>query len=152
MSFDRTKLPDPLDYYQNAAGLTLKGKGEWRTTGCPFHGSKSTFRINVRSGSFKCMSECGASGGDVLAFHRAANRMDFVAAAKDLNCYVADSITSLKPTPFSARDGLSLLAQETNFVAVCLTNFLNGVELTEVDKSRLLVAAGRINLVRGAFQ
>ena len=67
MSFDRTRLPDPIEYYENLAGLRFKERGgKWRTTACNFHGGSDSLRINTASGGYICMS-CGAGGGDVLA-------------------------------------------------------------------------------------
>ena len=71
MTLDRTRLPDPLGYYE-AQGLTFRERrGKWRTAGCPFHGSSDSLRVNTESGAFICMAGCGARGGDVLAFRSA---------------------------------------------------------------------------------
>ena len=69
MSYDRTRLPDPVGYYESQ-GLTLKGSrsAKWRTTRCEFHGGSDSMRVNVTNGAFKCMA-CNVGGGDVLAYH-----------------------------------------------------------------------------------
>jgi len=57
---------------------------------CPFHDDKraGSFSINKRTGAFKCFS-CGASGGDIIAFHMQRNSLSFQKALYDLNggCY-----------------------------------------------------------------
>ncbi|MFY8042310.1 MAG: hypothetical protein ACOVOD_05230, partial [Rhodoferax sp.] len=63
--FVRDHLPDPVTYFE-AEGLTLEGRGPWRTTECRFHGGSDSMRINTVSGSWVCMA-CNAKGGDVLA-------------------------------------------------------------------------------------
>lgn len=43
---------------------------------------------------------------------------------------------------------LELLASESLFVAVALTNYMSGITLTPQDTKRLRLAAGRINLLK----
>jgi len=52
---------------------------------CPFHNDKRTgsFVVNKSSGAFKCFS-CGASGGDIIAFHMKANGVNFKEAFQQL--------------------------------------------------------------------
>ena len=58
--FDRSKLPDPTDYYTGTAGLKFRErKGKWRTTECRFHGGTDSMRINTGTGAFCCMAGCG---------------------------------------------------------------------------------------------
>ena len=52
-----------------------------RTTRCAFHGGSDSMRVNVRSAAFACMAGCGARGGDVFAYHMAAQGLGFVEAA-----------------------------------------------------------------------
>ena len=82
--FERDRLPDPVSYYE-AVGLKLTGprSSKWRTTECKFHGGSDSMRVNVATGAFRCMN-CGARGGDVLAYHMAESGLEFVDAAKAL--------------------------------------------------------------------
>ena len=145
MSFDRTRLPDPVDYY-TAQGLVFRErKGKWRTTACNFHGGRDSMRINTSTGAFCCMAGCGARGGDVLAYHQAERGLSFTDAARELGCWVDDGRPApSRPTPLPARDALALLASETNLVAIAAANVANGVSLTDKDLNRLLTAASRI--------
>jgi hypothetical protein len=149
MAYDRTLLPDPLDYYAGQ-GLQLVGIGKWRTTGCPFHGSSDSLRINIQTGGFICMACCGARGGDVLAFEMALSGRGFVECAKALAAWTHDGQQEhrRKPSPFSARDAIEVAADEILLVAVALTNFHCGVELTEADLERLRLASARLTTIR----
>ncbi len=143
--FDRTRLPDPVDYY-TAQGLVFRErKGKWRTTECRFHGGRDSMRINTSTGAFVCMAGCGARGGDVLAYHMAEHGQDFTTAAKELGAWIDDGKPApSRPTPLPARDALALLASETNLVAIAAANLAHGVVLTQIDLHRLLAAASRI--------
>ncbi len=152
MSFDRSQLPDPLDYYTNTACLRLTGKGKWRTAGCPFHGSSDSLRVNIISGGFICMACCGAKGGDVLAFHMAHAGLGFIEAAKAIGAWVDDGkTTSSRPTPISARSALEILHAETGLVAIAAGNMARGVILADIDLARLMTAAGRIARIGEMF-
>jgi hypothetical protein len=85
--FNRELLPDPLIYYE-ANGLTLKGprNASWKTTECRFHGGSDSMRIKVATGAFICMN-CGARGGDVVAYQMAAYCLSFLEAAKQLGAW-----------------------------------------------------------------
>ena len=152
MSFDRNRLPDPLSYYE-AHGLEFRErKGKWRTTRCEFHNGTDSMRVNSDSGAFVCMAGCGARGGDVLAYHMAAQGLDFITAAKELNCWTDDgNAAPARPTPLPARDALMVLAAEANFVAVAAANLAHGVALSQVDLSRLLLASGRVSRIAEVF-
>ena len=151
MGFERDRLPDAEGYY-TAQALRLIGKGKWRTTECRFHGGSDSMRINLASGAFVCMAGCGARGGDVLAYHMAEHGTDFQSAAKALGAWVDDGKTSRStPTPLPARDAIQILATEANLVAVAAGNVAHGVALSDDDRARLLMAAGRINRIGGMF-
>ena len=133
--FHRDRLPDPLGYYRDTAGLALTGKGKWRTTRCEFHDGSDSMRINVESGGFRCMAECGARGGDVLAYHRAAHGLDFVAAARDLGAYVDDGKAytgNTRPAQPPARALLELASDDLMLCAIVLSDALAGT-LTDSD-------------------
>ena len=151
--FDRSKLPDPTDYYTGTAGLKFRErKGKWRTTECRFHGGTDSMRVNSSTGAFVCMAGCGAKGGDVLAYHQAEHGLDFTRAAKELGAWIDDGKPApSRPTPLPARDALALLASETSLVAIAAANVAHGVALTQIDLNRLLTAASRIASIGELF-
>jgi hypothetical protein len=150
MPFNRNLLPAPLDYF-HARGLTLEGRGRWRTTRCEFHGG-SRMRINIESGAFICMSMCGARGGDVLAYERATSGVGFIEAARTLGAWVdgpTDGRDRRKPAPFTANEALDVAVDEMTFAAVALTNFAEGgIAPTDADKKRMRLSAGRLSTIR----
>lgn len=150
MSFDRNQLPDPVSYYEGE-GLRLQGRGIWRTTNCEFHEGRS-MRINIKTGGYVCMN-CGEKGGDVLAYHMAKTGADFVQAAKCLGAWVYDGKgESARPTPLPPRAALQVLGFESCLVAVAAGNVAHGRQLTDRDRERVMVAAGRINRLAEAFK
>ena len=153
MPFDRTHLPDATTYFENQ-GLILKGprSAKWKTTTCKFHGGSDSLRVNVTSGAWVCMS-CGEKGGDVLAYEIKVSGREFVDAANALGCWIDDGRppVATKPTPLSPRLALSVMAFESTLAAVAAGNVANGVELTDADRARLMVAANRINRLVEAF-
>jgi hypothetical protein len=151
MSFDRSRLPDPVGYYEGQ-GLILKGRGKWRTAPCQFHGGSDSLRINTENGAFVCMAGCGARGGDVLAYRMAVAGEDFVTAAKALGAWQDDGKPApARPTPISARDALQLLARESNLVAIAGANIACGTALNQADLDRVLRASGRITKILEVF-
>ena len=153
MPFDRTLLPNSVTYFENQ-GLTLKGprSAKWKTTNCNFHGGSDSMRVNVTTGAWVCMS-CGEKGGDVLAYEIAVGGADFVAAAKAIGAWVYDGkpYKPQKPTPLSPRAALSAMAFEATLTAIAAGNMAKDVLLTDVDRSRLMTAAGRINRMMEIF-
>lgn len=147
MAFDRRNLPDAVSYYESE-GLKLTSRGKWRTTECKFHGGSDSMRVNVATGAFRCMN-CGARGGDVLAYHMAESGLEFVEAAKALGAWVADGKTHKpqKPTALSPRAALEVLGFEATLVALSAGNLARGLILSDADRKRLLICAGRINRV-----
>ena len=150
-AFNRENLPDPITYFE-AEGLTLVGKGKWRTTECKFHGGSDSMRVNIATGAWVCMS-CNAKGGDVLAHFMAEHGLDFITAAKLLGAWHDDGQPSRphRPKPLPASDALRVLAFESNMAAIAAGNISNGVQLTDNDRARLYVAAQRIQMILGAF-
>ena len=146
MSFDRNHLPDPVSYYTDAAGLVLQGRGKWRTTRCDFHDGSDSMRINTETGAFVCMAGCGAKGGDVVAYQMAAHGMEFVDAAKALGAWTDDGKgeSRRKPTVIPARDMLEIVAHEITIASLIAANLAQGREISEDDRARLMLAAGRI--------
>lgn len=148
MGFDRTRLPEPVAFFESAGLQFKERRGKWRTAACEFHGGSDSMRINTDTGAFVCMAGCGARGGDVLAYRMATHGEDFTTAAKALGCWVDDGRPApTRPTPFSPRQALEVLAVEANLVAVAAANVAHGVVLTQVDLSRLLQAAGRVKTI-----
>ena len=86
--FDATRLPSPAHYYHSELGTRLNGSG-WVSAKCPFHDDKSpSLGVNLEHGGYRCHC-CGASGGDVLAFHMARYGLSFRAAAEALGAWGA---------------------------------------------------------------
>lgn len=153
MTFDRRNLPDSIAYYESE-GLSLTGRGKWRTTACNFHGGSDSMRIHTETGAFVCMAGCGAKGGDVLAHHMAAHGLEFIAAAKSLGAWVDDGqpVRKHKPTPLPPRAALEVLGFESLVVAVAAGNLAHGLTLTEADRQRVATAANRIGRLMEIFQ
>lgn len=150
--FIRDRLPDPLSFYEEKQALKLTGRGKWRTTACEFHGGSDSMRVNVESGGWCCMN-CGVKGGDVLSYHMARHGVDFVESAKALNAWSerGQSGQPDKPRALSARQALEVLSVEANLAAVAAGNVAHGVKLSDVDRFRLMTAAGRINRLAEDF-
>jgi len=149
--FKKDQLPDALGYFESQ-GLKLSARGKWRTTECRFHDGSDSMRINTTSGAWVCMS-CNAKGGDVLAYHMAANCLDFVSAAKDLGAWQDDGKPSrdYRPKPIPAGQAISVLAFESHLTAIAAANIAHGIVLSDIDRSRLLVAAGRIQHIAQVY-
>jgi len=149
MTFQREALPEPQSYFENA-GLVLQGRGKWRSTTCTFHGGTTSMRVNLETGAWVCMS-CAVKGGDVLAYEMQSTGAEFVEAAKALGAWIDDGRPAPAPTPFSARAALSVLAKESNLVAVAAGNVAFGTTLTPADLARVQVSARRINTIYEVF-
>ena len=149
--FIKDSLPDSVSYFESE-NLTLKGKGKWRTTSCTFHGGSDSMRINLETGAWVCMS-CGVKGGDVLGYHMQAHGLEFIDAAKALDCWVDDGRPNVarKPTPLTPRQALAVMAFESTLAAMAAGNVAHGVTLTDADRARLMLAANRINRLAEAF-
>ncbi|HMP11178.1 CHC2 zinc finger domain-containing protein [Hydrogenophaga sp.] len=150
MSFDRERLPDPLDYYSTA--LKIVGRGPWRTSECVFHGGSDSMRVNVKTGGWVCMS-CGAKGGDVLSYHMQAHGLEFIDAAKALGAWSDDGRPPprQKPTPLPPRAALEVLNFEAVLVVTAAGNLAQGRVLTDQDRQRLIQAAQRIGTIAEGF-
>lgn len=149
--FLRQNLPEAVGYFGDQ-GLKLIGPGKWKTTSCAFHGGSDSLRANMDTGAWVCMA-CGAKGGDVLSYHMQLHGLEFAEAAKALGAWRDDGkpITHQKPTPLPARAALQVLQQEAMLAAVAAANVAHGVTLSDVDRARLLQAAGRINRIVEVF-
>lgn len=153
MTFDRKLLPDPTTYFENQ-GLLLKGprSAKWRSTACNFHGGSDSMRINTQSGGWCCMS-CGESGGDVLAYSMKLHGLEFGEAARQLGAWVEDGNPQRrqKPTALPPRAALGVIGFECTLVAMAAGNLAKGVILSDADRARVMLAAGRINRITGEF-
>lgn len=152
MTLLRERLPEPQEYFASQ-GLALVGRGAWRTTRCAFHGGSDSMRVNLRSGGFCCMAGCGARGGDVLAYHMAAQGLSFVEAARALVAWQDDPASAQqgpqrrRPCGLPAREALALLRDDALVVAVAAGNLALGLVLTAADRQRLLDGAARIQRI-----
>jgi len=96
--FDRSRLPDAADFYQQE-GMTLLGRGTWRRTLCVFHDDHDpSLHINVESGHWSCKA-CGAKGS-MIDFVMRRKGLEFREACEALGVWVAGG---RKPRP-SRRD------------------------------------------------
>ena len=89
--FARESLPDPREYFA-AEGLRLRvrdARGPWRSARCVFHDdTRPSLSVNIETGAYRCFA-CGASGGDLLDFHRARYGLSFTQAVRDLGAWRA---------------------------------------------------------------
>ena len=145
--------PEPASYYE-AQGLRLRGprSAKWRTTACAFHSGSDSMRINLHTGGFCCMN-CGARGGDVLAYEMALNGSEFIEAARRLGAWVEDGKPQPqhKPAPLSPRAALEVLGFESLLVAVAADTLARGGSLSIVDAERVKTCASRINRIAGYY-
>ena len=153
MGLLRDHLPDPVSYFESQ-GLVLQPGHTWRTTRCDFHDGSDSMRVNVQTGAWVCMAGCGAKGGDVLGYQMKFHDQPFIQAAKALGAWQDDSRDGSqprrKPLPFPARDALEILAGEAMLVAVVAGNVARGVVLSTADRTRVMLAAARINVIAEA--
>ena len=151
--FLRDNLPDPVSYFE-AEGHKLVGpkSAKWLTTDCRFHGGSDSMRVNTQTGGWICMA-CNAKGGDVLAHFMAEHGTDFVTAAKLLGAWRDDGKPDQhrRPKPLPASQAIQVLAFESTLAATAAGNIAHGIQLTDTDRTRLYVAAQRINAISEAF-
>lgn len=77
--FIKTSLPPERYYSAFLEGSLGKSTGNfWHLWNglCPFHNDRhpGSFFVNRLTGSFRCFS-CGEHGGDIITFHKKANRI-----------------------------------------------------------------------------
>ena len=151
MPFEREKLPDPQGYFEGQGLQFRERKGRWRTTACQFHGGSDSFRVNVQTGAFVCMS-CGARGGDLVAFQMAAHGQTFTEAAQALGAWTDDGKPQhhRRPKGLAAHEALELIESEARLVAIEAARLARGHAITEETKTRLLRAAAAIHHAREA--
>ena len=152
-AFARDRLPG-WEAYAEQAGLTLQGKGRWRTTLCDFHPDTSpSMRVNLESGGWVCMS-CRTHGGDVLSHHMQRFGTDFVSAARALGAWDDGAPWSGRPMKaqrLSARDALTVVAFELHDIVVVLSAARRGLLPSDADWERFLDACGRVVWLAGEY-
>jgi hypothetical protein len=149
--FDRDLLPDPTAYF-DTEGLSLLGSGAWRTTSCPFHGGSDSLRVNVNSGAWCCMN-CGAKGGDVLAFHMRRHGLEFVEAARALGACSNRWGRSRddKPRTLSPRAAMELVAFELTVLWIVISDIRGGQIPSDADWTRFVQGVGRIEALASEY-
>lgn len=145
--FDRGRLPEPLAYFEGE-GLTLTGRGRWRSAACQFHGGSDSMRINVESGGWCCMA-CGERGGDVLAYAMQAHALDFMTAARRLGAWVDGPGPARieNPKTLAPRDAMEVVAAELLIIWIVVGDALRGLLPSDADWQRFTVAVGRIEAI-----
>ena len=94
--FCRELLPPPIAFWEGEFGKLGRGGKGWRRVLCPFHSDHHpSLSVNVESGGFYCFA-CGAKGGDLLAFVRLRDGVDFKTAAQRLGAWQDGGETSLE--------------------------------------------------------
>jgi hypothetical protein len=146
MSFDRNALPDWITY-ADREGLTLTGRGPWRTVPCDFHDDQSpSMRVNISSGGWCCMA-CGAKGGDTLAHHMQRSGLSFIASARALGAWRDDGrpVAAVdKPRALSARDALAVIANSLPLVFFVISDARRGLLPNDETWQLWLRAVGRL--------
>lgn len=117
--------------------------GQWSAR-CPAHADKSP-SLSIRE---------NADGAVLLRCFGGCSAAEIVAA---IGLDMADLFPprdtppdAPKRTPklLTAGQALDLLHREANFIGVCAGNIGQGVTLTEADRHRAIVSAGRVNFLR----
>jgi DNA primase len=149
----RDRLPDPVAYF-DSEGVSLKGPGRWKSGPCGFHGGSDSLRVNVQSGAWRCMN-CGAKGGDVLAYAMQMHGLDFVAAARALGAYADDGQPHSRPAQaatLTPRDAMQLAALEVMVALSVIGDIRRGVIPNDDNWQRCLVSASRLHLLVEEYQ
>ena len=117
------------------------GRGTWIAC-CPAHGDKSPSLTVKEADDGRVLLHCfaGCAAGEVLG--AVGLRFD--------DLFPEPLYQRAKPLrrPFPAADVLEAVAAESLIVAIEAGRMANGIPLTENDRKRLIVAAGRIQEAR----
>ena len=151
--FRRNLLPDPLSFYE-AEGLSLTGRGKWRTAACTVHGGSDSMRINTESGAFRCMA-CGVKGGDVVAYRMEVHCEGFATAARNLGALIDDGKPLShheRPRTLSARDAMEVVAFELLVLTMVISSARQGLLPNDADWRRFLEGVGRIDRLAMEFR
>lgn len=152
--FLRHLLPDPVTYFAEVEGLTLVGKGKWRTAPCVFHDGSDSMRVNTETGAWVCMA-CGVKGGDVLAYAMHRHGMGFVEAAKGLGAYVDGGGPyrgNTAPRTLPARDAMEIVAFELLVLFIVIADIRAGVIPNDADWNRFTLGVARIDALARVFR
>lgn len=76
------------DEYADRFGIKLQGRGRNVMGPCGIHGGSDSASFHA-DGPWHCFS-CGASGGDMLDYHRQVHSLTLSEAARELGCWVED--------------------------------------------------------------
>ena len=143
-AFNRDALPD-WPRYADDHGMTLHGRGKWRTAACEFHGGSDSLRVNVESGGWRCMA-CGAKGGDTLSHYMQRTDAGFREAALALGAWDQSKVkhTERRPRSLSASDAMQVMVAELLLAVVVISDVRRGAAPSDADWQRFVQAAGRI--------
>lgn len=152
MTFDKTRLPDPLDYFQGRGQkIFSKTSKKFRTT-CAIHGSTSgTISVERDTGLWHCFS-CMA-GGDIPAYEMQVTGADFVTAVTALGAWVdtGEPHQTIARKPISKCEAEEALLFERTLLAIVQADKRRGAA-SEADIARAELASQRIQKIQGAFQ
>ncbi|OOV05655.1 hypothetical protein RF819_02060 [Rhodoferax fermentans] len=133
----------PLENVLDRLEKVRRGRpGQWSAR-CPAHDDKGP-SLSVREtpdGAVLLHCFGGCETADVVA--AMGLQMTDLFPPRDIPANAPKKIANL----LTASQALELLASESLFVAVALTNYLRGITLTPADTERLRLAAGRIGLL-----
>lgn len=146
--FVRENVPD-WPTYADREGLTLVGRGKWRSTLCGFHDDTNpSMRVSMESGGWSCMS-CGASGGDTLAHFMQLHDASFIHAARALGAWKEGNALAKphKPRALSARDGLKLLHHDAQVLWLVSGDILRGKTPSDEDREAAARAMNHLAVI-----
>ena len=84
--FDRSRLSDPIAYFEKIFGPLLFNGSGWAMVSCPRHPDKTPSLSIHKNGGWRCFP-CDEKGGDIVSFEMFRNRCDFKHAAKALGAW-----------------------------------------------------------------
>jgi len=85
--FDRTLLPNPLDFYRREFFQIKCYRNNQATVNCCFHHDKHpSMSINLNTGSCKCFA-CGAYAKNIVDFYIKKYSVDFKTAVQALGAW-----------------------------------------------------------------
>ena len=151
--FDKTRLPDALDYFQGRGQkIFSKNARQFRTT-CAIHGGDGdTLSVHRETGLWHCFA-C-LEGGDLASYEMKATGADFVTAAKALGAWTDDGephqAAAKKPT-MSRSEAAELVQFERTVLAIVEADKRRNAA-TAADIARGELAQQRIQKIQGAFQ
>lgn len=111
---DRAALPSAAAYFEQVFGSSVVVTKRNAIVRCVFHSDRSpSLSVDLCSGRFYCFG-CGASGGDVIDFHRKLTGCSFNQAISDLSGYYQHTPikTHSKAQPVEQNDWLKKIMHE----------------------------------------